>query len=401
MEGDTQIRCVNIDWLEVYCLEPVQPRDASYFEQMGYGVRVRSYGTPNYREMFTLIDEGHRFIEVRRVPVSLRKDGGIFVDGSCHIRLSNRSCYLRNPVQVMAEFILAHGYTYKSVSRIDICLDFQLFDNGWVPQFFVDGFMRGEYQKINQCNIAAHGKDGWHERAWGSLKWGAPTSAVTTKLYNKTKELAEVADKPYIREVWQAVGFAAGVDVWRVEFAIKSQSNALLSSEEQTIITRSLDAYSGKDRQFFQFCVYANKYFHFKQREYTRTGQLKQKNRCADVPLFSFSGREKFYTPTRLVWQPEAGRTEKLLAKRLFDMARDKSLSPVLRRAAETLEIHLCQRYDVLDYSKQLIEAIEWYYSGADNLKATFDELQDIQRRYQLSDVHPGNLARKLNYLIY
>lgn len=38
-DEQTQIRCVNIDWLEVFCVEPNEPRDANYFELLGYGVK--------------------------------------------------------------------------------------------------------------------------------------------------------------------------------------------------------------------------------------------------------------------------------------------------------------------------------------------------------------------------
>lgn len=394
------LRCVNIDWLEVYCIEPTQPRDAEYFRAHGYLVRERSYGTPNYREMFTIIDEGHNFIEVRRVPVSIKSCGGIAEEGACHIRLCNRTCYLRNPVQIMVEFLLAHEYQYRSVSRIDVCLDFQRFDDGTPPADFVAAFMRGDYQKINQCNIASHGRDGWQLRVWSSLKWGAPTSAITTKLYDKTVELKEVGDKPYIREVWDACGLTGDEHIWRVEFSTKSQLNCLVSDKEEQIITRSLDSFSSKDRQWFHFCVLANKYFHFKRREYTRTGQIKPKHRCADVKLFAFDGREQFYSPKKLTWAPEAGRTEKLLAKRLYQLARDKSLPVSIRQAAETLEIHMCDRYDILNYSQQLISSIEWLYSDFGSTKRTLELLQKIQSDYDLTDVKRPNLIRKLPYLI-
>lgn len=399
-DEQAQIRCINIDWLEIFCVEPLQPRDANYFELLGYGVKKRPYGTPQYAEMLTLIDEGHRFLEIRRLPISLRRNGGIFEDGACHIRLTNRSCYLRNPVRLIAEFIVANGYTYKSISRIDLALDFTEFDDGTDPQQFVDRYMRGEIQKINQCRLAAHGSDGWGAREWNSLKWGAPTSAVTTKLYDKTKELKQAKDKPYIREVWQACGLSAGKHVWRVEFSLSSQLNALVSKEEQYIVTRSLDAYDGKDRLFFQFCVLAQKYFHFKLFELTRSGKPRQKDRCADVRLFNFDGRAKYYEPKHLIWEPAPERIEQMLAKRLLQIARDQSINPLVRRAAELLEIHMCDRYDVLDYTKQLLHTVEWEHSGIEDTKADLKILKDMCDRYAPEDFNKPNLARKLKYYI-
>ena len=66
-------RCVNIDWLEVYCLEDRHeyPCDAEYFRRHGYLVQERDYGTRQYNQMFTILDKwGNPMIEVRRDPPS-------------------------------------------------------------------------------------------------------------------------------------------------------------------------------------------------------------------------------------------------------------------------------------------------------------------------------------------
>lgn len=70
-------RCVNLDWLEVHCLEPVGiPHDAEYFRRAGLTVDERSYGTRVYRQMFTVHDAlGHPFVEVRRDPFSVGVKG--------------------------------------------------------------------------------------------------------------------------------------------------------------------------------------------------------------------------------------------------------------------------------------------------------------------------------------
>lgn len=385
-----QIRCLNIDWLEVYCQEPFEtPLDACYFIDKGYQVKIREYGTPIYREMFFIIDEGHQFMEVRRAPRAPKSRGGVSDDRACHLRFTNRSCYLRNPVQIMCEFLLAHGYIYKSLSRIDICLDFQQFDNGISPVDFVNRYMTGEYQKLNQANVSAHGQDAWLCRTWNSFKWGAPTSAVTTKFYNKTMELKHVKDKPYIREIWSFCGFSEDKDVWRVEFSITSQSNAVLNKSTGEFIKSSLTSFSDKQRQWFQFCVFASKYFHFKEREFTKSGKVKPKGRCKDVPTFVFSGDCLFYTPTRLTWIPEGGRTEKMLARRLDAIRFDDTLTPHVREAASFLYGHMVERYNILAYCKNLEVALLANAKTAPEFYRDFTLLEDIQKRWDLPDVRP------------
>ena len=63
-------RCINLDWLEVFCLEPDphQPLDANYYRAQGFFVEERDYGTRIYHEMFTVLIDGQPFIEVRRRP---------------------------------------------------------------------------------------------------------------------------------------------------------------------------------------------------------------------------------------------------------------------------------------------------------------------------------------------
>jgi len=387
------LRCLNIDWLEVYCQEPPkEPHDISYFIDKGYQVKQRDYGTPVYKEMFFIIDEGHQFIEVRRAPRATKADGGISEERACHLRFTNRSCYLRNPVQVMSEFLLAHKYIYRSLSRIDLCLDFQLFDSGMSPKDFVERFMAGDFQKLNQANIAAHGEDAWLARTWNSLKWGAPTSAVTTKMYNKTLELKEVKDKPYIREIWDAVGFSSDKDVWRVEFAVSSNKNALVDKRSGEYIVRNLSAFATKEKQWFQFCVFAEKYFKFKYREFTKQGNIKPKGRCKDVPTFLFGGDCTFYTPTRLVWVPEGGRTEKLLARRLDAIRFDPSLPPHVRESAAFLFGHMAERYNILAYCANLEVALMGQSKRTPEFYHDYTLLNDIRRRWDLPDVRPKKI---------
>ena len=67
-------RCVNIDWLEVFALEnTLNPPDPAFYKKMGYMVRVRDYGTPQYKQMFTIYgSDGREFLEIRRDPYSIK-----------------------------------------------------------------------------------------------------------------------------------------------------------------------------------------------------------------------------------------------------------------------------------------------------------------------------------------
>lgn len=305
-------RCVNLDWLEIYCLEDSigYPHDANYFRRAGFHVEEREYGTPMYHEMFILYDHyDEPLIEVRRNPKSAenRQVNGLFAPNSCHIRLSNRTCYFQSPVKLLQEFIERYGFHYQRISRVDICYDFTMFDYGDNPADFMRRFMKNKYTKINQANISAHGADQWGGRTWNSISWGSKKSMVGTKFYNKKMELAEVRDKPYIRQAWKAAGLVDDeylltkdgeeVDIWRVEFSIKSGTRNWFIIEDEGgrkkkihSIRNTLDVYDTKEKLWQMFLSLSDHYFHFKKFE-----EGKRKDLCEDKRLFKHDGISQFY----------------------------------------------------------------------------------------------------------
>ena len=142
------MRCINIDWLEVYCFEnKAIPRDMEYFKKQGYVVKKRDYGTPQYKEVLTLYEYDKPFVEIRRLPYSLKRLGGIFEDNACHIRLTNRACYQPHVIDVLRKFLIAHEYIYRSISRIDICLDFIKFF-----AYSVNAYVRCKFSAMKSCS---------------------------------------------------------------------------------------------------------------------------------------------------------------------------------------------------------------------------------------------------------
>lgn len=300
-------RCINIDWLEVYALEPPQPRDADYFRGCGIYVDEREYGTRVYAEMFTLYGtDGYPLLEIRRKPLST-----LMEPYACHVRLVNRICYYEDCVNQLRNFLNGHGYYVSRISRIDIALDFERFDSGDDPNKFIQRYIKGKYSKINQANVHAHGADTWTSRNWCSLSWGSPKSQIGTKLYNKTKELAEVKDKPYIRQAWFASGLvdnpttlektnAAGEtyfpQIYRLEFSIRSSVKGWFVIEEDGNAKQfhsyrnNFDMYDSRDKLLAVFNSLQQHYFSFRHYENGRS-----KYDCKPKQLFNFSPEDTFY----------------------------------------------------------------------------------------------------------
>ena len=301
-------RCINLDWLEVFCFEIGEPHDADFFRRAGFVVDVREYGTRIYNQMFTLMgDDGHPLLEVRRSPKSL-----LMPLQATHLRLVNRSCYFDNAADVMAQFIDRYDYTFQRISRVDICLDFVRFDDNTLPRVFMQRYMRGKFSKINQANIRAHGSDNWTGRVWNSVSWGSPSSMIGTKFYNKTLELydpkTDSFGKPYIRHAWFEAGLIDNIDrctldgveqeIWRVEFSIKSSVKRWSvieldgKSKHYQSLHNTLDCYDCKDKLLTMFAALQQHYFHFK-----RYVMGQRKDRCPDRRLFNFNIAQTLVKP--------------------------------------------------------------------------------------------------------
>lgn len=401
------MRCCNIDWLECYCIEDSieYPHNADYFRRKGWEVREREYGTPMYSEMFTLFDNfGEPFIEIRRNPKSSQRAAGIFDANSCHVRLSNRTCYANNAAILMQNFLEENRLAFQRISRIDICLDFERFDYGDEPQKFLQRFMAGRYSKINQANISAHGLDQWDGRMWNSISWGSKTSMVGTKFYNKTKELREVKDKPYIRQAWQQSGLVDDMttlekvrrdgtrykpDIWRVEFSIKSSTRKWFVVEDYQgdrkrikSMRNTLDVYSDRKNIFQVFLSLSEHYFHFKIVEYkatresaaqqaletviidplspfadsSATRELQRKDRCKDKLLFKKSDIESFYQIEKLCTNEKRNERVNRLLMLLYEYREKHGFIESVRNACNVLIEKVEHEQSIMDLSRPFDE---------------------------------------------
>lgn len=352
MKHEKKVRCINIDWLEVYCLESNDryPCNAEYFRRQGYLVKEREYGTRVYKEMFEIVnDVGDPLIEIRRNPASGESDFNGLLPVSTHIRLPNWMLYQGNPINFLRAFLLKNDYIFKRIYRIDIAYDFEKFDSGDQPARFARRYLQGKYRKINQCDLSIHGKDRWSFIDYNSLSWGSKSSMVTTKLYNKTMELKQAKnDKPWIKTAWMINGLIDNPcsmtkmnglgelyhpEIWRVEFSMMSQADGWLVVEfnngkkqiKQTI-PHKLSLFDSDDKLWQRFQDLAFNYFHFKiaEKKKLKRGlcdealsvvhsdieeEWQRKDRCPDKVLFYWDSDHQFM---RLSMAPSASKPNRL-----------------------------------------------------------------------------------------
>lgn len=347
-------RCCNIDWLEVYCLEPIDViLNADYYRTAGVEVVERPYGTRVYREMFIIKDNwGNPAIEVRRNPVSGESDGGILPINACHIRLTNRACYYDNAATFLQQFLDSYHYTFQRIARIDVCLDFIRFDSLDYPEKFVRRYLQGKYRKINQGRIHVHGDDAWHGQTYNSVAWGSKKSMVSTKLYNKSKELREVHNKPYIKQSWFECGLVHHPidcyvkdrkgrlhypDIWRLEFSIQSGRKGWYEIIEDGkakhihSYPNTLAEWATREKCLEKFFSLVPHYFRFKHYDPNT-----RKDRCIDKTLFHPDENLTTYHLQKIAeTQPQQPLEERL--RKLLQQYREKKVTPAIRQSIDVI----------------------------------------------------------------
>lgn len=434
-----KIKCINLDWLSVYCLEPKGcVMNAAYYKKLGWSVEEREYGTPQYKEKFTLMNGRHPFLEIERNPYSLKQNGGIFEPESCHIRLANRTLYQPNPVQQLTNFIVKYGYEYKGISRVDVCCDLTIFDNGMKPQDLANKYMKDKIWKVHQSKIDAHSSDGddtWRipihlgahgretktGRTWNSLKWGSPKSALSTKLYNKTLELETNTGKFYIKDAWVKAGLcdlqkvryeyrnpktkeieirskqisvvpgtainqeipieeAKKIDVWRVEFSMNSEGRKWIDLGDNHIVDLSLNAFDNLDSLAATFFTCSEWLFDFIYAKWITKGatRLKERtNRCKKLQLFNTKFLHSHYKPQRQTEMEDPSRTEKIMMYRLIQKSKDKNLSEAYREACHQVARNLSKEHG------------EWWLPDTEDYgKLTCRDIEQ-RRRAEYKEDHP------------
>lgn len=363
------VRCINIDWLEMYCYEPREPRTPEYFERLGLSVSCRDYGTKHWSQVFTIKDEqGNDFMEVRRSP---RHEHGehhtILPDNACTLRLVNRYCYYDTAAWIMSDFIGKHGYLIRRIFRLDIALDLKVFDSGDKPESVMRRIVRHKYTKVYQSDRTVHGTDHWNDCDDNSISWGKKKSMVVTRFYNKSLELAQVKDKPWIRQAWYEAGLiddpiapivldksgkVVGDAVWRLEFQINSSARGWFVAEgdhKNDYVEHTLEAYWNRPLLQQAFACLCDHYFNF--RIFKRG---KKKYDCEPKVFFKWSDEDTHY------------RLRNSLVQRNYDNTGSQALRWIARLREMYPNRDVFKALDVVEEKVRAMYKAEIGYEGSD-----------------------------------
>lgn len=333
---------ISLDWMQFYCERSPWAVPSSFTTTKGsYEVEKQSYSTNLWLDVYIIKHRGREFATLCCNP---RNSG--MPERGCTLKLANRVLYshewLNESKQMMAEM----GLRYKGITRVDVAYDCNVLAGGRsVPSFLMQYFSHAPYceghiirsgsRKVT-INATRSNKGSVEISA---MRWGSKGSDIGAYAYNKSLELREVKDKPWIRETWEKAGLIDSFNeaewaklsekekqrkieqgdvqsyienpVWRFEISIKAHGKDLLNIDTGELFKLDISYFEQQNAVENLFYTYAAKVFDFRM----STGQTTIRN-YPPLKIFEMS-REVTERPVRVSLLADTGRTEKMIVNRL------------------------------------------------------------------------------------
>ena len=339
--------CISLDWLQTFC-HATKIAEGSYSSR-GYNfiVKKEDYETAQFKDIYTVVYQSHPAATIQQTP----RTSVINPLATC-VKLSNRVLYCEQYINILYAIQEALNMTYKGITRLDLCYDCNSLHDGRNVERFIRQFVStepmtaGHIIRNGSSRFQLHGtRKNTSVATLNSIRWGSPNSRISAYCYNKTLELTEVKDKPWIRKMWEENGLEYDTytltlntltprqrnkkqendtlreyvkkSVWRFEISIKSQGMDVLNMSTAEIFRLSPRYLEHAPQIAKLFHIYAAKVFDFR----INTGQ-KQIRNYHKLQLFENSPE---ITSKPFYWSRSAdtGRMEKICFNKLQKLSRE------------------------------------------------------------------------------
>lgn len=332
---------VSIDWLQFFCdFSDFVPALPYVYEVLDVHARVWS-------ECGVLSVCGRPLAHISRAPYS-----SVICPTSGVLKIDNAVLYMANAVDVIENLLATNHIRILSLTRIDICGDFTRICNQQ-PGEVIRAILSGKWLRVGQSRFYGRGEDLWKLRGirqvsahcWcaensfeflGSantaerftyLRYGSRSSEVCVYLYNKSLELRQVKDKPYIRRLWDE----ETRDVWRLEFSLKGKHVCHIEREMRRGLPTKWQGYFCPLVRSVVYSALCQKYFDIRE----NTKQVR-KDREKRVTLFQSLPSVKWQRePSRAT---PSNRADKIFLRKLAEVHKeiyDKSAGSSVCKAFE------------------------------------------------------------------
>lgn len=297
--------CISVDWLQVYCIcnFVIRVRESVVSEaECDHIYMVREdISTALWTEVYGVYRGKLKVAVLCRAPRSSAMDSK-----GCTLKLENRVLYSKEWLQILRSILADLQLQYKGITRIDLCYDCNKLAGGRsVGKFLYDYATAAPYQeghivRVGSRRFAFHGiRNRGGAMEVNSMRWGSQGSDIGAYCYNKSLEMIEVKEKPWILDKWEANGLINEWDmgawkkltdvrrkyeiedgksadyvhtpVWRWEISVKAHAKDLLDLDTGELFQLSLDYIEQQGSIERLFYVYAAKAFHFRMSKGQKT----------------------------------------------------------------------------------------------------------------------------------
>lgn len=202
---------LSLDWLAIQYEGPIHDHYPFTFKKLPYGCKEFKvlYEVYRYDDLW-----GH----VSTQPNLPTLRGDFFI-----LKIENKYLYDEDLRVQLVDFEAGTAIKYLGLSRVDICLDFQRFDNDMAPATLIKMFGSGKVDCLGKMGGSIT-REQTADQPYSYLTLGSRMSDVRVYLYNKTKEMHDVKWKTWIYECWKNAGLDVEHDVWRLEVSLKGQA---------------------------------------------------------------------------------------------------------------------------------------------------------------------------------
>lgn len=216
---------IQLDWLTINYDLPLAVADfGKEFQNKGYEFVQESYTTRHFKTIVRVNRGYDELFVILANPFSKVLPANLI-----QVKISNKLFYWGSWIEELRRLKQALGLRYRSISRIDICVDWLGYDVLPFVKEYRSGAVRMKSpKKTSEFYTIEKG-----ELKYEGVKFGSPISAYTFKIYNKTKEILEESFKYYIIEWWEW-NWCQEIreDVFRFEFSITEVPKIVFSSGE-------------------------------------------------------------------------------------------------------------------------------------------------------------------------
>lgn len=235
---------VSIDWLSIYC-------DCSHMTHVGEFSFLREpYGTSVYADMYTIMYGGEEVAILTCNPRSSALKAGTGI-----LKILNPELYKPRLPILIDKLLSECQIEFLSISRLDLCADFNHFESYPDMQNFFQDFLTLKLWKIGAAKYKVCANKATEfdcdyfkmiglqssRHTYQYLRFGSKVSKVSAYLYNKTQEFRDVKRKNYIAEAWAQNAIDESKEVWRLEFSLKGDGIKFVNNETGECLQKDLD----------------------------------------------------------------------------------------------------------------------------------------------------------------